>query len=290
MNTHTPGFPGGDTAELVTLVVVAYRQEHLVRDAIASAFAQTYQPLEIILSDDCSPDGTFAVMQEMAANYDGPHRVRLNKNPQNLGLIGHVNRLFELAEGVLIIPNAGDDTSTPDRSAVMYDAFTRRRAPLLHSDYIAMTETGDRLGYRSWAGHVDKLENLFDAQRGMRALLGATCAWSPELYQVFGPITERDAYEDLVFFSRAKLLGGVDHVAQPLVHYRQGGHSRGEKSLEWRAHKTRVEEAVLRQRRRDIETLSLRLLDHVDAAMIDNIERGRRLRRRLQRQKNRAAA
>ena len=87
------------TGTLVTLVVMAWRQEALLRDTIAAAFAQTYQPLEILLSDDASPDGSFAVMQEMAAAYDGPHRVRLNCNPVNLGLIGHINRVFELAEG-----------------------------------------------------------------------------------------------------------------------------------------------------------------------------------------------
>ena len=52
---------------LVSFFVTAYRQEHLVRAAIEGAFAQTWQPLEILLSDDCSPDGTWRVMQEMAA-------------------------------------------------------------------------------------------------------------------------------------------------------------------------------------------------------------------------------
>ena len=57
-----------------------------MRAAIEGAFAQTYQPLEILLSDDCSPDGTYRVMQEMAAAYAGPHRVILNRNPKNLGI------------------------------------------------------------------------------------------------------------------------------------------------------------------------------------------------------------
>ena len=81
----------------VTLFVLAYNQEALVRAAIEGAFAQTYQPLEIILSDDASPDGTFAVMQAMAAAYSGPHRVILNRNPANLGLTAHVSRVMAAA-------------------------------------------------------------------------------------------------------------------------------------------------------------------------------------------------
>ena len=41
-------------------------------------------PLEIILSDDASADRTFAIMQEKAAAYYGPHRLMLNRNPTNL--------------------------------------------------------------------------------------------------------------------------------------------------------------------------------------------------------------
>ena len=41
-------------APLVTFALFAYNQERYVREAVEGAFAQTYQPLEIILSDDCS--------------------------------------------------------------------------------------------------------------------------------------------------------------------------------------------------------------------------------------------
>ncbi len=52
---------------LVSFVLLAYNQERYVEEAIAGAFAQDYSPLEIILSDDCSTDGTYAIMQRMAA-------------------------------------------------------------------------------------------------------------------------------------------------------------------------------------------------------------------------------
>jgi len=39
---------------LITLALVAYNQERFISEALEGAFAQTYSPLEIILSDDCS--------------------------------------------------------------------------------------------------------------------------------------------------------------------------------------------------------------------------------------------
>jgi glycosyltransferase involved in cell wall biosynthesis len=37
---------------LVTFALFSYKQEHYIREAIEAAFAQAYQPLEIILSDN----------------------------------------------------------------------------------------------------------------------------------------------------------------------------------------------------------------------------------------------
>ena len=105
------------------LFVLAYRQQGFVRAAIEGAFAQTYSPLEIVLSDDASPDGTFAVMQEMAAAYSGPHRVVLNRNEKNLGLTAHVSRVMALATGDFVVQNAGDDVSHPERVARLVAAW-----------------------------------------------------------------------------------------------------------------------------------------------------------------------
>ena len=71
---------------LVTVALFSYNQEHYVGEAIASILAQDYSPLEIILSDDCSTDNTFMVMQQAAKIYSGPHKIVLNRNLINLNL------------------------------------------------------------------------------------------------------------------------------------------------------------------------------------------------------------
>ena len=108
---------------LVTFVLFAYNQERYVREAVKAALAQTYEPLEIVLSDDGSSDRTFEIMQEMAAAYDGPHEVRVVRNPHNLGLIPHVLARGREAKGELVIVAAGDDISKPERTACLVPPF-----------------------------------------------------------------------------------------------------------------------------------------------------------------------
>jgi glycosyltransferase involved in cell wall biosynthesis len=108
---------------LLTFALVAYNQEQYVAEAVRGALSQTYSPLQVILSDDCSPDGTFEVMQEVVSHYQGPHQVILRRNERNMGLGGHINRVVELAQGELIVIAAGDDISLPQRSERIWQAY-----------------------------------------------------------------------------------------------------------------------------------------------------------------------
>ena len=101
---------------LVTFALFAYNQEKYIREAVEGAFSQTYQPLEIILSDDCSSDRTFQIMQEMAAGYLGPHEVRVRQSEVNRGLIDHVCDVVDALTGKFVIFAAGDDISRPERT------------------------------------------------------------------------------------------------------------------------------------------------------------------------------
>ncbi len=118
---------GDDTATverpLVTFALFAYNQEKYIREAVEGAFSQTYEPLEIILSDDCSTDRTFEIIQEMAAEYRGPHLVRVLQTPENVGILSHVLMRGKQASGNIIVVAAGDDVSMPDRTMSIVKAF-----------------------------------------------------------------------------------------------------------------------------------------------------------------------
>ena len=105
----------GVTLPWVSMLLLAWRQEDTVGEAIAGALAQTYSPLEIVISYDASPDGTWAAIERAVAGYRGPHRLVLNRNAANLGIGAHLSRLVALSRGELLFITAGDDVSLPMR-------------------------------------------------------------------------------------------------------------------------------------------------------------------------------
>ncbi|GAA6201285.1 glycosyltransferase [Aquicoccus sp. SU-CL01552] len=139
MTDPTPDRP------LVTFALFAYNQENYIREAIEGAFSQTYEPLEIILSDDCSSDRTFEIMQEMAEEYDGPHEVKVRRGENNQGTLAHVLSVAQLAKGKFLVVAAGDDISFPERTEVMSSAMLSapRNVVVCSADDILFDDQGN---------------------------------------------------------------------------------------------------------------------------------------------------
>lgn len=208
---------------LVTFFVCAYQQERFIREAVEGAFAQTYSPLEIILSDDCSSDRTFDIMREMAAAYRGPHQIILNRNEKNLGIGGHINRIFELSRGELLVASAGDDVSLPERTGQLAGRWlaSNREAKSLFSNGRIINSDGQfqRLYWDAGTPTIPwSLEEVL-ARRDC-GLFGFSHAFSSELFRVFGPLNSSVVYEDRVLPLRAMLLGRIEYLPLPLVNYR----------------------------------------------------------------------
>ena len=70
-----------------SLILLTYNQEKFVSQAVIAALSQRCDPLEILITDDCSNDRTFDIVQDIVKNYNGPHKVLLNRNNKNLGLL-----------------------------------------------------------------------------------------------------------------------------------------------------------------------------------------------------------
>lgn len=225
-----------DTADrpLVSFVIVAYNQEPFIRETVEGALAQTYQPLEIILSDDGSPDGTYDIMREMADAYDGPHKVIVNRNVPNLGLIPHIDRVMEIVTGAFVVVNAGDDVSVPERTQKLVDIWqeSNREAKLIHSAARQMDEAGRPLDIRRPPERVRDTPTAATFIRDRGFVVGATAAWDRDVFDAFGPLGSGLSAEDRILPFRATLLGRVAYLDEPLVQYRVVGISahRGQSS------------------------------------------------------------
>jgi len=95
---------------LVSVVIPAFNAERFLGEAIESVLAQTYAPLETIVVDDGSSDGTL----EIARAYG---EVTVIEQP-NAGPSAARNRGFAASRGDFIAFHDSDDLMTPDKIEV----------------------------------------------------------------------------------------------------------------------------------------------------------------------------
>lgn len=205
---------------LLTLALFAFNQEAFIAEAVKGALAQTYSPLEIILSDDCSVDGTYERMQTIVNGYRGPHHVVIRQNDQNLGLAAHINRVMRLIRGEFVIVAAGDDISHSDRVEKLYRAIRHSKKVIrsIYSNRYMIDSLGNRLSVVK-PPKKEQLSLKWFAER-RSGVIGSTQAWHRDIFGKFGDMDEAVIHEDMVVPFRAALLGDVAYVDEPLVSYR----------------------------------------------------------------------
>jgi glycosyltransferase involved in cell wall biosynthesis len=214
---------------LLTFAVAGYKQEKFIREGVEAALAQTYSPLEIILSDDCSPDRTFEIMSEMAAAYRGPHKIVLNRNPTNFGLGKHVNRILELVQGEYLVVAAGDDVSLPNRTEVVFNAWEQsgRKARVIQCGTTDIDDAGNLLGAPEKTVEADEtalteqrpsLESYVSTLRP--GIFGCALGYDPALFRIFGPLPDALIHEDNVIALRALIFGPMLFVKARLLRRR----------------------------------------------------------------------
>lgn len=202
--------------ERYTLLVTCYNFEKFIREAVEGALAQTYEPLDIIISDDCSTDRSWEVIQETVAAYKGPHNVILNHNEKNLGFAANLNKSFGMARTDWVLNQSGDDISMPTRV----------------EEYAKLIESNPRLrSVGAWYEEMDvhgkprppQYSQITAAELSRKlipSVIGVVAAYHMDVFRMFGPLGEQVWNEDAVLPLRAKLIGEVGLVEKKLVRYR----------------------------------------------------------------------
>lgn len=104
---------------LISICIPTYKRPDLLVCAIESCFEQTYQNIEIIISDD-SPDDCSekAIIRWIESN-----RVRYYRNSPALKQANNVNHLFDLAQGKYLVLLHDDDLLLPDAVVRMFECL-----------------------------------------------------------------------------------------------------------------------------------------------------------------------
>lgn len=110
---------------LVSVPVKTYNSAKTVLETLESIKAQTYQNIELIISDDCSTDDTVQLCKGwLEKNSNRFARTFLMESPINTGVTANCNRAEKACRGEWIKGIAGDDILFPECIESLIDYVT----------------------------------------------------------------------------------------------------------------------------------------------------------------------
>ncbi len=208
---------------LVTIATCTRNRADLLRETLSSILVQQYDPVEIIVVDDGSTDGT----KKTIADYKDKI---VYHSQENSGFARALNTACRLARGEYIAINDDDDLMPPDRISRLYEALCRfPRAVLAVGEAEMIDSAGNRTGKLSTYALKGNSDAPILIENGYGAILWplitpATCAtlFRRADGERIGWIDERFRRSaDTDFFSRLALLGPIVYVPQVVAYYRR---------------------------------------------------------------------
>jgi glycosyltransferase involved in cell wall biosynthesis len=199
---------------LVSVVLCCYNGDQFLKEQIDSILAQTYKPLELIISDDASTDGT----REILKRYENDPSVKIFYQAENLGLSKNFDFAASQASGKFIAFSDQDDIWLPAKIGKLVDAINGY--PLVYSDSLLIDEKGKSLDKK-----LSDLKKMYTGDDS-RGYVLYSCVWghgmliTKELFQKTEP-TPHDIHHDIWLAYQAFLNGGIKFLDEVLTHYRQ---------------------------------------------------------------------
>jgi Glycosyl transferase family 2 len=208
---------------LVTIGLPTRNGERALSQAVQSVLDQSYGPLELVISDNASDDGTEEICRQFAR---ADARVRYYRQPRNIGLVGNFEAVLRLARGTYLKWLGDDDWLTP--------TYVERCVEVLDDDAALILVTTQQ-------AHVDPDGTVetaaFDATRlrsarpverfaEMLRLLNESHLLLDPLYGLMRrtPVSRLPrpvmVFEDQVFAARLALAGPFGHVHEVLSYRR----------------------------------------------------------------------
>lgn len=149
--------------ELVSIIMPTYNASKYVACSIDSILSQTYKNIELLITDDCSTDGTQDILKEYALK-DARIKVFLQKT--NMGSGYARNNSIKESKGRYIAFCDSDDRWFPDKLEKQISFMKKKNCCFSFSSYIVCNEQGVNKGIVIAPSEVSLKDTMKDDKIG----------------------------------------------------------------------------------------------------------------------------
>ena len=211
---------------MISIAMPTYNGEKYLAEQIDSILNQSIVDFELVISDDCSTDGTWLILEQYAQR---DNRIRIFRNDKNLGYIKNYEKVLSLTNGEYIAMSDQDDVWSIDHLEILYNNLGTK--VLCCGNVSLVREDGSETG-RTWGDMYlsnvmpnDDLEKLMSIIFMRGCYQGASMLFKRSLLDKMLPFPENIKYHDLWISCVACLYGGINYVHKSIGKYRIHGNN-----------------------------------------------------------------
>lgn len=199
----------------VSVVMPVYNEAAFVGDAIQSVLRQTVRDLELVIVDNGSTDRSPEILRGIS-----DPRVRVLRNPHNLGSAAAGNRAVRESRAALIARMDADDIALPQRLEKQLAAFTAQPTLALLGAQVRHFQTRGPLFGRFAPRAVTRRGIAWQSLFGS-PFVHSTTMFTRESFESAGGYDERmQRSSDFALFSRIQANSHAANLPDVLVRFR----------------------------------------------------------------------
>ena len=206
---------------LVSIAMATWNGARYLRQQLDTLYRQTWQNLEVVVSDDASTDGTAEILAEYATS----RGLRYSVNASRLGLVQNFARAISLCRGELIALSDQDDLWKPHKIETL--AGNLGDFTLIYCSPQEMLTAGGQVILDTATRQVADFARQHGSGSPTRSLLAEnwvvshTLLFRRELVRHALPIPPHQPFHDGWLALVASTLDGIRYLDQNLQTYRQ---------------------------------------------------------------------
>ncbi|WP_175991988.1 glycosyltransferase family 2 protein [Sphingobacterium sp. CZ-UAM] len=250
------------------MIVPIYKVEPFIARNAQQLFQQELDQLEYIFVDDCSPDNSIEVLEQVLSEYpDKRGWTKIIRHPVNKGLPSARNTGLDAATGEFIFHCDSDDWLDSDALKKLYNKAKQDNADAVWCDWYLSFSENER-----YMRQAPPQEGPISGRQCVELMLRGHIR-----YNVWNKLVRRSLYEqslirfpngyamgeDMTMISVLASAAKVSYLPEALYHYVQ---------LNMGAFTKNTSELHLRQIRYNVEQTQLALLRKYGASIMDDIQ------------------
>lgn len=126
---------------LISIIIPIYNVEQYIEECLESVYQQTYPNIEVILVNDCTPDNSMIIANDIAEKYKTKYPTVVVNHKQNKGASEARNNGIKVAKGEYIYFIDSDDIILPDAISILANVANKHKEiELIKGEYITDQE------------------------------------------------------------------------------------------------------------------------------------------------------